>query len=44
MIRAAGEKGWLDADAAILEALLGIRRAGADIIFTYAARQVAGKL
>jgi porphobilinogen synthase len=44
MIRAAGEKGWLDADAAMMEALLGIRRAGADVILTYAAKQVADSL
>ncbi len=38
MIMAAAEKGWLDADAIILETLLSIKRAGADIIFTYAAK------
>lgn len=35
MIRAAGLNGWLHEDAAVLEALLGIRRAGAKIIITY---------
>jgi len=44
MIHAAGEKGWLDADAAMRESLLAIRRAGADMILTYAAKQVAGHL
>ena len=44
MVRAAGKLGWLDADAAMLEALLGIKRAGADMILTYAALDVAGKL
>lgn len=37
MIKAAGEKGWLDEKKAMLEATLSIKRAGADIIFTYAA-------
>jgi len=41
MLKAAGANGWLDERAAALEALLGIRRAGADIIFTYYARQAA---
>lgn len=41
MVRAAGERGWLDADAAIYESLLGIRRAGADTIVTYAAEGLA---
>ncbi len=35
MIMAAAEKGWLDQDKAIGEALLSIKRAGADVIFTY---------
>jgi porphobilinogen synthase len=38
MIRAAGQLGWLDEERAILEALIGIRRAGADIIITYFAK------
>jgi porphobilinogen synthase len=41
MIKAAAAKGWLDERAATLEALLGIRRAGADIIITYSAMDVA---
>ncbi len=44
MIHAAGERGWLDADAAIRECLLSIKRAGADAILTYAARDVAATL
>jgi porphobilinogen synthase len=40
-IQAAGERGWLDADRAMLEALTSIRRAGADIIITYWAREFA---
>jgi porphobilinogen synthase len=41
MIKAAAANGWLDERAAALEAMTSIRRAGADIIFTYYARQVA---
>lgn len=41
MIAAAGEKGWLDRDAAMSECLLSIRRSGADIILTYFAKQYA---
>ena len=44
MIKAAAAKGWLDERAATLEALLGIRRAGADIIITYSAVEVANWL
>jgi porphobilinogen synthase len=41
MIRAAGARGWIDEPRAIHESLLGIRRAGADIILTYFAKEVA---
>jgi porphobilinogen synthase len=41
MLIAAFEKGWLDRDRAILESLLGIRRAGADFIVTYFAKDAA---
>ena len=41
MIKAAAAAGLLDERAAVLEALTGIRRAGADIIFTYHAKDVA---
>jgi porphobilinogen synthase len=41
MIKAAAAKGWIDERSAMLESLLAIRRAGADIIITYAAVQVA---
>ncbi len=40
MIKAAGQLGWLDEKRAMLEALTGIRRAGADIIITYFAKDV----
>jgi porphobilinogen synthase len=41
MLVAAFEKGWLDRDRAILESLLGIRRAGADFAVTYFAKEAA---
>jgi porphobilinogen synthase len=41
MIRAAGQLGWLDEERAMMEVLTGIRRAGADIVITYFARDVA---
>ncbi|MBW8888205.1 MAG: porphobilinogen synthase [Fibrobacteres bacterium] len=44
MIKAAGQLGWLDAEAAMLESLLCIRRAGADAILTYAAMEIAQRL
>ncbi len=44
MIEAAGEKGWLDPDAAARESLLSIKRAGADLILTYFAESVARNL
>ena len=44
MLRAAADNGWLDGDAAIAESLLCIKRAGADMILTYAAKDFAGGL
>ncbi|MCH5643906.1 porphobilinogen synthase [Gordonia sp. ABSL49_1] len=44
MITAAAERGWIDRDAAILESLTSIRRAGASIILTYWAAEVAARL
>ncbi|MBW2619518.1 MAG: porphobilinogen synthase, partial [Deltaproteobacteria bacterium] len=41
MIKAAAEKGWLDEKGAVLEALTGIKRAGADMILTYFAPDAA---
>ena len=41
MLQAAFERGWLDRDRAMLESLLGIRRAGADFIVTYFAKDAA---
>ena len=41
MIKAAAERGWLDERAAMLESLLSIKRAGADFIITYFAKEFA---
>lgn len=41
LIKAAGEKGWVDEKRVALESLLGIKRAGADMILTYFAKDVA---
>lgn len=41
MIRAAGEKGWLDEEKAMQESMLAIKRAGADMIITYFAKDAA---
>ena len=41
MVKAAAERGWIDGPAVMLEHLTAIRRAGADLILTYAARDVA---
>ncbi|MBI5605970.1 MAG: porphobilinogen synthase [Deltaproteobacteria bacterium] len=44
MIKAASQQGWLDEDKVILESLTSIRRAGADLILTYFAKQAAALL
>ena len=41
MVKAAHEKGWLDEKAVALETLMSIKRAGADIILTYWAKDAA---
>jgi porphobilinogen synthase len=41
MIKAAGANGWIDEERVMLETLLCCRRAGADLILTYAAKDVA---
>lgn len=41
MIKAAAEKGWIDGEKVMAESLLAIRRAGADIILTYFAKEMA---
>ena len=42
MISAAAERGWIDRRSAVLESLTSIRRAGASIVLTYWAAEVAG--
>jgi len=41
MIKAAAEKGWIDGQKVMMESLLSMKRAGADIIITYFAKEVA---
>jgi len=43
MIKAAAQKGWLDGDRVMRETLLSIKRAGADIILTYFAKEFASR-
>jgi porphobilinogen synthase len=44
MVKAAAERGWIDGPAVMVEHLTAIRRAGADMILTYAAREVVDRL
>jgi porphobilinogen synthase len=44
MIKAAAKAGWLDEPRAMLESLLAIKRAGADLILTYFAKDAARSL
>jgi porphobilinogen synthase len=44
MVHAAAERGWIDGDRVMAETLLGIRRAGADLVITYAAGWMARRL
>jgi porphobilinogen synthase len=44
MIQAGASSGWLDGEKVALESLIGIRRAGADMILTYFAKEVAASL
>ncbi len=44
MIKAAAQKGWLDGDRVMQETLLSIKRAGADVILTYFAKEFAERL
>jgi porphobilinogen synthase len=41
MLKAAAEKGWIDYDRVMMETLMSIRRAGADLILTYHAKEAA---
>ncbi|TKB98528.1 porphobilinogen synthase [Pedobacter cryophilus] len=43
MLKAAAQRGWLDEQRATLETLMGIKRAGADVILTYHAKEVLAK-
>ena len=44
MVKAAAQLGWLDGEAVALEHLVAIKRAGADFVLTYLAREVAERL
>ena len=44
MLKAAAQNGWIDERAAVLESLTAIRRAGADLVLTYFAKEAAGWL
>ncbi len=44
LLKAAAERGWVDERAAALESLIGIKRAGADLILSYFAPQILGWL
>jgi len=44
MIKAAAERGWIDGHAAMMETLTSIKRAGADLIITYFAKEAAAEL
>ncbi len=41
MVKAAAEKGWIDGDRVMMESLMGIKRAGADLVITYFAKEAA---
>jgi porphobilinogen synthase len=41
MIKAAGQNGWIDEERVMIESLTSIKRAGADMILTYFAKDVA---
>jgi porphobilinogen synthase len=44
MIKAAAKLGWIDGERAMMESLIAIKRAGADIILTYFAKEAAALL
>ncbi|MEX2379469.1 MAG: porphobilinogen synthase, partial [Vicingaceae bacterium] len=41
MIKAAAAKGWIDGDKVMMEKLISMKRAGADLILTYHAKEAA---
>ena len=44
MVKAASQLGWMDGELAMMESLTAIKRAGADLILTYFAKEAARKL
>ena len=44
MLHAAAQNGWLDGERAVMESLIGFKRAGADGVLTYAAVDAARRL
>jgi porphobilinogen synthase len=44
MLKAAADRGWIDGPAVALEQLTAVKRAGADVILTYLARELAETL
>ena len=44
MLKAAAQNGWLEEQSAVLETLTAIRRAGADLVFTYYAKEATAWL
>ncbi len=44
MLKAAAKNGWIDEKACLMESMIAFRRAGADLIITYAAREIARSL
>jgi porphobilinogen synthase len=44
MVKAAAARGWIDGDAIALETLLSMKRAGADVLISYFARDLAPRL
>jgi porphobilinogen synthase len=44
MIKAAGERGWIDEERVAMEVLTSMKRAGADFIITYFAKRIARQL
>jgi len=44
MVKAGAQNGWLDGELAMMEIIISIKRAGADVILTYFAKEIAGKL
>jgi porphobilinogen synthase len=44
LIKAASQLGWVDGDQVMMESLTSIKRAGADVILTYFAKEAAQKI